>query len=322
MRTLRHRLAKACIAFLTLLAVACGGSGVPDGGNAQGPERTDIKVGVLPTWDAAAVYLAIKKGFFQAEALNVTPVVLASSEEAVSRNLSGAVDFAHNGYVSPIAAASKGLKLRIVVASARAKHNMYVIVTSKASAIHAPRDLAGTTIGMINNKGLPALLTRAALQSAGVDPASVRFVDVTYPTMGAALQNGSIDASFATDPFQTQFKQTFGARVVLDTIGGLTEDFPIGCYHSTQQFANQNPRTVAAFQRAMTRAHELAASHRDEVTQVLPSYISGLTPQTVDTITIGTFSASLDKADAQRVADFMTQQRMLSDRFDVSSMFP
>ncbi len=320
MRTLRHRVAKACIVFLTLLAVACGGSGVPGGGNAQGPERTDIKVGVLPTWDAAAVYLAIKKGFFQAEALNVTPVVLANSEEAVSRNLSGAVDIAHNGYVSPIAAASKGLKLRIIVASARAKHNMYVIVT-KASAIHSPRDLAGTTIGMINNKGLPALLTRAALESAGVDPASVRFVDVTYPTMGTALQNGSIDASFATDPFQTQFKQTLGARVVLDTIGGLTEDFPIGCYHTTQQFANQNPRTVAAFQRAMARAHELAVSHRDEVTQVLPSYISGLTPQTVDAITIGTFSASLDKADAQRVADFMTQQRMLSGFFDVSSMF-
>jgi NitT/TauT family transport system substrate-binding protein len=310
-----------CLAFMALFATSCGGSGAPGGGNAQGPERTDIKVGVLPTWDAAAVYLAGKEGYFQAEGLKVTPVVLASSEEAVSRNLSGAVDIAHDGYVSPIAAASRGLKLRIIVDSARAKHNMYVIVTPKASTVHAPKDLAGTTIGMINSRGLPALLTGAALQSAGVDPANVRFVDVTYPTMGTALQNGSIDASFATDPFQAQFKQTLGARVVLDTIGGPTEDFPIGCYHTTQQFAKQNPRTVAAFQRAMARAHKLAVSNPDQVTHVLPSYISGLTPQTADAITIGTFSSSLDKADAQRVADFMTQQHMLSGRFDVSSMF-
>ena len=309
---------RAALVVLTLLfAVACGG---PGGSAGNGPEKTDLTVGVLATWDAAAVYLAVEKGYFTDEGLKVTPVVLANSEEAVSRNLSGAVDIAHDGYVSPIVAASKGLKLRIIVDSARARRGMYDVVAPGASAIHEPKDLTGTTIGVTNSKGLPALLTRAALRSAGVDTTSVRFVDVTYPTMGAALQNGSIDASFATDPFLARFKQTLGARVVLDTIGGATEDFPIGCYHTTERFAKQNPRTVAAFQRAMARAHKLAASDRAEVTRILPTYIKGLTPQTADTIAIGDFSASLDKADAQRVADFMTQQHLLNGHFDVSSM--
>jgi NitT/TauT family transport system substrate-binding protein len=316
-RTLRKGFAAGALALVTLSAVACG-SGEP--ASTSGPERTDLKVGVLPTWDAAAVYLAVDKGYFKAEGLTVTPVVLASSEEAVSRNLSGAVDIAHDGYVSPIMAASKGLPLRIIVDSARAKRGMYVIVTPQASAIHEPKDLAGATIGMINSKGLPALLTRAALRSAGVDPAGVRFVDVPYPTMGAALQNGSVDASFATDPFLSRFKQTLGARVVLDTIGGPTDDFPIGCYHTTQRFAKQNPRTIAAFQRAMARAQALAVSDRDEVTRILPTYISGLTPQTAETVAIGNFSPARDKSLAQRVADFMTQQHMLNDHFDVSGM--
>ena len=307
---MRTRLA---LASLTLFAVACGGST-----EATGPERTDITVGVLPTWDAAAVYVAVDKGYFQDEGIKVTPVVLANSEEAVSRNLSGAVDIAHDGYVSPIVAASKGLKLRIIVDSAQAKPGMYVIVTLGSSPIRSAKDLAGTTIGMTNSKGLPALLTDAALQSAGVD--DVRFVDVPYPTMGAALQNGSIDASFATDPFLTRFKETLGARVVLDTIDGPTDDFPIGCYHTTERFANENPRTVTAFQRAMARAQELATSNPDEVTRVLPSYIKGLTQQTADTIAIGTFATSLDKSQAQRVADFMTEHGVLDSRFDVSGM--
>lgn len=306
--------ARLALVSLTLFAAACGGST-----EATGPERTDITVGVLPTWDAAAVYMAVEKGYFQDEGIKVTPVVLASSEEAVSRNLSGAVDIAHDGYVSPIVAASKGLKLRIIVNSARAKPGMYVIVTPGTSPIRSPKDLAGTTIGMTNSKGLPALLTDAALQSAGVDD-DARYVDVPYPTMGAALQNGSIDASFATDPFLTRFKETLGARVVLDTIDGPTADFPIGCYHTTERFANENPRTVTAFQRAMARAQELAMSNPDEVSRVLPSYIKGLTQQTADTITIGTFATSLDKSQAQRVADFMTQQGMLDSRFDVSGM--
>ena len=308
------------LAFLTLSVAACGGSGAQEGNDAQGPERTDLRVGVLPTWDAAAVYLAVDKGYFKAEGLTVTPVVLANAEEAVSRNLSGAIDITHDGYVTPILAASKGLRLRIIVDSARAKHGMYVIVTPNASAIHAPKDLAGRTIGMTNSKGLPALLTRATLRSAGVDTSGVRFVDVTYPTMGAALQNGSVDASFATEPFLSRIKQTLGARVVLDTIGGRTDDFPIGCYHTTERFAKQNPRTVAAFQRAMARAQQLASRDRHAVTLVLPSYIKGLTPETADTITIGDFSPSKDKGLAQRVADFMTQQHMLNGHFDVSSL--
>ena len=307
---MRTRFALVC---MTLFAAACGGSPAGDG-----PERTALKVGVLPTWDAAAVYVAVEKGFFRDEGLEVSPVVLASSEEAVSRNLSGAVDIAHDGYVSPIVAASKGLRLRIIVDSARAKPGMYVIVAPGSSPVRSPKDLAGTTIGMTNSKGLPALLTDAALERAAAGDAT--FVDVPYPTMGAALQNGSIDASFATDPFLTRFRETLDARVVLDTISGPTADFPIGCYHVTERFANDNPRTVAAFQRALARAQELAMSDPDEVTRVLPSYIKGLTPQTADTITIGTFATSLDSSQAQRVADFMTEQGMLDSRFDVSDM--
>lgn len=308
---MRHRFA---IVLMMLFAVACGGSTSTDTG---GPERTDLKVGVLPTWDAAAVYVAVDKGYFREEGLEVTPVVLANSEEAVSRNLSGAVDIAHNGFVTPIMAASKGLKLRFIVGGAQAKPGMYVIVTPGGSSIRSPKDLAGTTIGMTNSKGLPALLTDVALARADVGDA--KFVDVPYPTMGAALQNGSIDASFATDPFLTRFKETLGARVVLDTIDGPTADFPIGCYHVTERFANQNPKTVAAFQRAMARAQELATSNPDEVTRVLPSYIKGLTPETAKTIGLGTFAASLDKS-AQRVADFMKEQGVLDSRFDVSGM--
>src|SRR5262249_24620953 len=119
------------LALIALFAVACGGSA-----DAKGPERTDLKVGGLPTWDAAAVYLAASLGYFKDEGLKVTPVVLANSEEAVSRNLSGAVDITHDGYVSPILAASKGLKLKIIVDSARAKRGMYVIIAPGTSAIH------------------------------------------------------------------------------------------------------------------------------------------------------------------------------------------
>jgi NitT/TauT family transport system substrate-binding protein len=300
-------------------AAACGGSG-GDNDKSGGPEKPNLKVGLLPTWDAAAVYLAIKKGYFQAEGLKVTPVIVANGDEAVSRTMSGALDIAHNGYTTPILAASKGVKLRIIADASQAKPNMYVIVTPPKSSVHKPQDLVGKKIGMINSKGLPALLTSAALQVAGVDVKKVTYVDIPYPNMATAMQKGSVDAVFATDPFLTRFEQTMGVRTVLDTINGPSADFPIGLYHTSQRFANQNPKTVAAFQRAMAKAQTLAASNRNEVAQVLPTYIKGLTPQAAQSITLGTFSTSLSQTRVQRVADFMTQQKALSQHFDVGGM--
>jgi NitT/TauT family transport system substrate-binding protein len=307
-------------AALLLAAAGCGRPDRPDTGASTGPEKASLTVGVLPTWDAASLYLGIEKGFFRAEGLTVSPVILANADEAASRNMSGAVDITYTGYVPSIIAAAKGLKLRIIVDGSLAKPNMYVIVTPERSPIRSPKDLTGKTIGMINSKGLPAILTSAALAAAGVDPKAEKFVDVTYPAMGVALQRGSVDASFATDPYLAQFQQTLGARTVLDTIGGPTDNFPIGCYQTSERFAEQNPRTVAAFQRAMAKAQTLASGDRDEVVRLLPTFIKGLTAQTAQTIRIGTFSTGLDQTRAQRVADFMTQQHVLSGHFDVSSI--
>jgi NitT/TauT family transport system substrate-binding protein len=302
-----------------LFAAACGGSSSADK-NSGGPEKSNLKVGVLPTWDAAPLYLAIKKGYFQAEGLKVTPTIVANGDEAVSRTMSGALDISHNGYTTPIAAASKGVKTRIILDASQAKPNMYMVVAPPKSSIHKPEDLAGKKIGVTNSKGLPAILTSASLQLAGVDVKSVTYVDLPYPNMAAALQKGSVDAVFATDPLLTRFEQTMGVRTVLDTINGPSADFPIGCYETSEKFTKQNPKTVAAFQRAMAKAQALAAGNRNEVAQVLPTYIKGLTPQVAQSITLGTFSTSLSKTRIQRVADFMTQQKALSGHFDVSVM--
>jgi NitT/TauT family transport system substrate-binding protein len=319
LNTRRRAFAASAIALMALFTAACGGSGAAEKG-AGGLEKSNIKVGVLSTWDNSTTYLAINKGFFKAEGLNVTPVILVNGDEAVTRSMSNAVDFTNAGDISPIAAASKGVKLKIVVDGSQAKPNMYVIVTPPKSSIHTAKDLAGKKIAVTNTKGLPAMLTNAALQVAGVDPKSVHLVEVPYPNMGAAIQRGSVDAAFATDPFLTRFEQTLGVRVVLDTISGPTADFPIGCFITSQKFAKQNPKTVAAYQRAMAKAQALAASNRNEVAQVMPGYIKGLTPQLAQAINLGTFSTSMSKARIQRVADFMTAQKAINGHFDVQGV--
>jgi NitT/TauT family transport system substrate-binding protein len=62
------------------------------------------------------------------------------------------------------------------------------------------------------------------------------------------------------------------------------------------------------------------AQDRGEITQILPKYIKGLSPQTARTINLGTYPTSLNKARLQRVADLMTRDGQLKGHYDVQPL--
>lgn len=306
------------VSAAVLVAVILAGCGRSPA-TTTGLEKTDLKVGILPIPDAATVYIAKEKGYFAAEGLNVTPVVLANGSETVSRVVSGGVDIAYSAYVPIIQAVSSGVQVRVVGDGYQGRAGLYPIVTRPDSPIHDARQLAGKKIGLINTKGFPSLLTDAALAGVGVPASAVHLVEIPYPNMPAALQNGSIDAAFMTEPYLSQSRKTFGARVVVDTMSGPTADLPVGGYVSSPRFVDGNPKTVAAFDRAIVKA-QAAAADRALVGQTLPTYIRGLSPDVAQSITLGTFPATLDPAALQRVADLMTQFGVLKEHFDVQRL--
>jgi NitT/TauT family transport system substrate-binding protein len=317
MKIRRWTYATAIALLATSSFTACGGS--DSSKSSGGLEKANIKVGVLPIADAATVYIARTKGYFKAEGLNVTPTILANGSETISRVMSGGVDFSYSSYIPIVQAAAQGVKVRVVSDGYQGRSNLYPIITVPNSPIHNAKQLAGKKIGLINAKGFPSLLTNAALKNAGVAPGNAKLVEIQYPNMPAALENHSIDAAFMTEPYLSQSQQKFGARVIVDTMSGPTADLPVGGYMTSQKFAKQNPKTVAAFQRAMAKA-QAAATDRSVVGQILPTYIKGLTPQVAQTITLGVYPQSLSKTRLQRVADLMSELGVLKQHYDVQGI--
>lgn len=307
----------AAIAAAVLALSACGGGSSSK--NPSGLEKTNLKVGLLPIPDAATIELGVKKGFFKAEGLNVTPLFLANGSETISRVMSGNVDFSYSAYIPIIQAANKGVRLHIVADGYQGHTKLYPIIALPDSKIREAKDLVGKKIGLINRKGFPSLLTQAALKSVGVDPKAATLVEIQYPQMQQALENHSIDAAFMTEPYLTQAQQKLGVRQVLDTMSGPTADLAVGGYVSSQRFAQQNPKTVAAFQRAIAKAQALAAD-QSQVQQILPTYIKGLTPEVAKTITLGVYPVSLNQTRLQRVADLMAQFGALDKQYDVKTL--
>ena len=149
------------------------------------------------------------------------------------------------------------------------------------------------------------------------------FTTVVMPFSEApqAVANGTVDAAFTTEPFTTIMESSSGARELVDMLSGPLAGFPVSCWATTAAFVQKNPKTVAAFQRAMVKAVRLAASNTQLVRQELPRLIKTMKPQIANVIALPSFNTTLTLARMERVSNVMERLGALPNGFDVKSMF-
>jgi NitT/TauT family transport system substrate-binding protein len=298
------------------LTVACGSSG----GNGQ--QKTTITVAALPLVDTAGLHIAVQQKFFEAEGLQIRIRPVAQSIQALPALKTGQVDVIAGGnYVTFLQAQEQGtLKLRILAAGAAVAPRFMTVLTMPNSPIKQAKDLEGKTVAVNILNNIQSLSLNALLRAGGVDPAKVKYRAVPFPQMGAALQKGQIDAVHTAEPFGTDLQRKLKARVVVDGGSGTAvSGLPVSGYLSTQQFVDKNPKAAAAFQRAISKAQQLATSDRKKVDQVLPTY-ARLDAGTAAALNLPGFPPSLDPAQLQRLADMMLRDGLLKKKIDAGSL--
>ncbi|MDL4774733.1 MULTISPECIES: ABC transporter substrate-binding protein [Thermomonosporaceae] len=316
-RLRRTSLCGALTAALALSLAACGGG---EEKSANGLEKSEITVGVMPITEGAAVQIAISKGFFKAEGLKVKIKTVTGAAEALPQLKGGSLDIAHGGHVGIIQAAADGLyKLRIVAEASAMTKNLNGVLVAKDSPIKSPKDLAGKKIGTNAAGNQNSLLLRATLEPYGVQIDEKKDVVVApFPAQEQLLKTDKAQAIIVPEPFVTQIQQSIGARILTDFSSGPTKDFPITGFASTEEFAKKNPKTIAAFQRGLVKAQALATD-RAVLQEAMPKFTK-MDPKLVSVISMNAYPTSTSATRLQRVADVMKQFGYLKQPFDVKSI--
>ncbi|GAA0511391.1 sulfonate ABC transporter substrate-binding protein [Saccharopolyspora subtropica] len=295
-----------------------GGSQSAGGGNGQ-VEKANIKVGALPINDLAPLHLAVRNGYFQQEGLTVEIVSAPDGSAALASTIGGDYDITYSSYVPFFQAQARGIAdLRIVADCASATPNSTMIMTAPGSKVRTPQDLAGRKIAISGPGTISELLVKATMRAYGVDFGKVDFVPVPFINMPAALQQKQVDAALLTEPFLTQAARNSGAVPVVDTATGPLEDLPLTGYGATARFCNENPRTVAAFQRAMDRA-VAEAQDRSKVEPLLPEFAK-IDKATAAIITLLKFNSRADATRLQRVPRLMREFGFIDKDINVAEM--
>ncbi|MCE7003377.1 ABC transporter substrate-binding protein [Kibdelosporangium philippinense] len=308
------RLAAAAVATL-LFAAGCGildGSSDKPSTSTGQVEKPTVRIGIIASVDDAPVKVAEKLGFFAAEGLNAEVKLFQSAAQTMPALNGGDLDFSLMNYVTYFqAASSKALDAKIVADAYQGTSDALVMLARPGVTIASAKDFEGKKVSVHQPPGnIADLLFRSTLRDNGADPSKVTYVPVPFPNIPNALKTGQIDAGIAIEPFMTQAEKETGAQRVLKVISGPTQDMPLSGYVSPTKFAQDNPKTVAAFQRAMAKAQQ-AAGDRGKLAEVMLD-LTGVDKATVPLLNLGVFPTSLDATRLQRVVTLMESYPDLS----------
>jgi NitT/TauT family transport system substrate-binding protein len=312
------------IAGLTVGITACSSGSTASSGSSSAPELSSITIGVLPSADTVTIQIAEDKGFFKQQGLNVKIIDMTTTNQTTSGLLSHTMDFGMENYVGMFEAEKTvpNLNLRVVADNSQASVDDDVLLVAKNSKLTSISQLKGEKVSIPApgfNYGAMAL--DVLLQPYHLSSADYTTVVLPFSAAEQALAKGEVDAAFTTEPFITIAEAAAGDRILVDMNSGPLTGFPQVAWVTDAAFVQRYPKTVAAFQRAMGSALQVAATDPSYVRSELPKFIPTMKPAIAKVITLPVYNTTLSLTRMERVADEIEQLGELPKNFDVKAMY-
>ncbi|MBG0567123.1 ABC transporter substrate-binding protein [Actinoplanes aureus] len=307
------------LVLLAALAAACGDDTASDqGGN--GLEKSTINVAMLALVVNAPYYIAVQEKLFEAEGLTVRTQPVQQSTQAYPALKTGDVDVVFANNASMLLGHDKGdLRINLVAEGSRLTPKFMGVLVMPDSPITDMKGLEGRSLSVHVLNNIQAITFDAIAAAGGVDPAKLRYRQVVFPQMAATMQKGDLDAIHTQEPFLTDTIRKLGARMVADGGAVPATDLPLDGYFSLDTWTRQNPRTAAAFQRAIQKA-SLIAADRARVEAILPTYARGIDPAVAKAMTMPAFGTSASAERMQQLIDLMVEQKRLTNKIDAGTI--
>ena len=307
MNTRSFSVAPLIAVVIMVLAAGCGNAAATAA--SARPEEPDITVAAIPAADLAGLYIALADGLFTRQGLHVTIRQIPSSQAVIADQLKGQVDISAGSFIPYISAQAAGARFRILAEASTLAPDTRALVVTGNSRVTAVARLAGKTIGVNGTDSIGTLLVSMLLSAHGISPRKVTFVTDPggFPAMPRQLKDGDWDAAFLAEPYITAAGEDYGEQMLADLDQGAAFNLPIDGYLATQAWAQQHPKTEAAFTRAIEQGQAIANSDASAVQAAMAQY-DNLPPQITAAIALTGYPVGpVVEASIQRVAKAMLE---------------
>ncbi|GGL79153.1 metal ABC transporter substrate-binding protein [Streptomyces fumigatiscleroticus] len=315
------------VSVLAAAATACGSSddgGGPDAGAASGGGTTTVKLGLIPIVDVAPVYLGQRKGFYAEHGLKLSITTAQGGAAIVPGVVSGQFQFGFSNMTSLMIAQTNDVPVRAVANGISSTgvpgKDFNALVVKKGSPLKSPKQLEGKKVAINTLKNINETGVRQSVRKAGGDPDKVKFVELAFDQMPAALDSGRIDAAGVVEP-ATATVRSQGGEVIASPMVDIAPDLTVAMYFTSTRYAQRNPDVVKRFQQATAESLAYADAHPDEVREIVTTYTK--IPATVlEQVTLPKWPAEANRSSIETLAELGRQDGLFTTEPDLDELLP
>ena len=166
-----------------------------------------VRLGTLPTVSDAGMYLAMERGYFAAEGIQIDPIPFDSAAQMVAPLGAGQLDVGGGSTSAGLYnAIARGLPLKIVADKGSMPPGFgwigLIVRRDLADQIRDYPDLRGRKIAINQTGTTNDIALEAALKRGGLTWQDVEVLQMPFADMNSALTNRSVDAAQQNEPFK------------------------------------------------------------------------------------------------------------------------
>ncbi|MEU0037260.1 MULTISPECIES: ABC transporter substrate-binding protein [unclassified Streptomyces] len=323
---MRRLLAGLAVGTFLVAASACGSSDdstTSDKGASSGGTTT-VKVGIIPIVDVAPLYLGQQKGFYGKRGLKLSMTTAQGGAAIVPGVVSGQFQFGFSNMTSLMIARSQNVPVKAVAngvaSTGLAGKDFGAITVKKGSALTSAKDLEGKKVAVNTLKNINETAVRESVRKAGGDPSKVKFVELAFDQMPAALDSGRIDAAMVVEPALATVRSQGGTEIASSLVD-VAKDLTVAMYFTSAQYEQKNPDVVKRFQEATAESLAYADAHPDEVRSVVTSYTK-IPAAVLAKVTLPKWPAEPNRASIEALEKLGEQDGLFKSAPDLDELLP
>lgn len=202
----------------------------------------------------APQYVAIEKGFFKDEGLDVELSLTSGADNVMAAVLSGDANIGLSGSEATIYVYNKGEKDYIKTFAQLTQKDGSFLISRKPIKNFTVNDLKGKYVIGGRQGGMPEMTLEYILKEKGIDPKKDLKVDtsIQFAAMAGSFIGGTGDFVTLFEPLATQVvNEGYGYKVA--QLGCLTDNVPYTAYNARTSYINENKDTIEKFTKAIQR---------------------------------------------------------------------
>src|SRR3954468_5098081 len=169
--------------------------------------QTKIQIGCTATTGCASAMIAVDQAIFKKHGLDAEMTLIGINSNIPAAILSNSIQIGGPTSTTFLQAADGGLDL-VAVSGASVMNSVsnqaVAAFVRNGVTIKEPKDFVGKKVGAPGLGAFLHVLFVKWLVEKGVDPKSVNFVEVAFPTMADIIKSGGVHAVLTAEPFVTR----------------------------------------------------------------------------------------------------------------------